>query len=272
MLAPELFYIVPSTTHYIFPQKEHTGSKNWHNRGTYRIERRHLDDPLKPYLAPIRNVPSFHLPVGDFSGVYPDVKISSGYFPTPSITYQPKLEQSPGPAPTPSPRHSPDVLAPQRGSARILKKNLAETRASAIQVARGRSAMNLKLVLNETPIISGGVLKKTKQPRRSTQKQSRPPKASVPMRAKSTPIPSDQCALEVTRLSYPTTEERTHYPTNPQNTDPLPQRGQVAKVQSMEEPYRQQKSQVSEGNPDQLRIVVKSEEADQGWDYFRRYD
>ena len=30
-------------------------------RGTYRIERRHLEDPLQPYLAPIRGVPSFHM-------------------------------------------------------------------------------------------------------------------------------------------------------------------------------------------------------------------
>lgn len=33
-------------------------------RGTYRVERRHLDDPLKPYLAPIRvDLPSFHIAI-----------------------------------------------------------------------------------------------------------------------------------------------------------------------------------------------------------------
>lgn len=33
-------------------------------RGTYRVERRHLDDPLKPYLAPIRvDLPTFHIAI-----------------------------------------------------------------------------------------------------------------------------------------------------------------------------------------------------------------
>lgn len=33
------------------------------SRGTYRIERRHLEDPLQPYLAPIRGLPSFHMAI-----------------------------------------------------------------------------------------------------------------------------------------------------------------------------------------------------------------
>ncbi|KAF8474659.1 hypothetical protein BDZ91DRAFT_758812 [Kalaharituber pfeilii] len=32
-------------------------------RGTYRIERRLLEDPLQPYIAPIRCLPSFHIPI-----------------------------------------------------------------------------------------------------------------------------------------------------------------------------------------------------------------
>ena len=33
------------------------------SRGTYRTERRHLEDPLQPYLAPIRGLPSFHMAI-----------------------------------------------------------------------------------------------------------------------------------------------------------------------------------------------------------------
>lgn len=60
------------------------------SRGTYRIERRHLDDPLQPYLAPIRDLPSLQfayeysaepLPVvPSLTALYPHMFESVGWY------------------------------------------------------------------------------------------------------------------------------------------------------------------------------------------------